>query len=128
LTGTDTKYEDALISKTFVFQFVNSYASLFYIAFVKPFIPALDPCLDSCMQELASNLGTIFLTRLAIGNLTEVVVPTIMSYLKEKEGTKGVDGELSEVEKTFFQPEYHVMLGTFDDFAEMMIQVSRCLI
>lgn len=46
-----------------------------------------------------------------------------MAKLKEKEGTKGTDGELSEVEKTFFQPEYHVMLGTFDDFAEMMIQV-----
>lgn len=76
------------------------------------------------MQELASNLGTIFLTRLAIGNLTEVVVPTIMSYVKEREGTKGAEGELSEVEKTFFLPEYHVMLGTFDDYAEMMIQVS----
>lgn len=119
---TDTKYEDALISKTFVFQFVNSYASLFYIAFVKPFIPTLDPCIDSCMQELQTNLGTIFLTRLAIGNFTEVLVPYIQSYLKEREGTKGATAELSEVEKTFYQPEYHVMLGTFDDFAEMMIQ------
>lgn len=28
---TDTEYEDALIAKTFAFQFVNSYASLFYM-------------------------------------------------------------------------------------------------
>ena len=42
---TDTEYEDALIAKTFVFQFVNSFASLFYIAFVKPFIADLDPCI-----------------------------------------------------------------------------------
>jgi hypothetical protein len=42
--GTDTAYEDALIGKTFVFMFVNSFAALFYIAFVKPFI-TVDPCL-----------------------------------------------------------------------------------
>ena len=32
---TDTQYEDSLIFKLFGFQFVNSYASLFYIAFIK---------------------------------------------------------------------------------------------
>jgi hypothetical protein len=32
---TDTEYEDNLIAKTFVFQFVNSYAALIYIAFIK---------------------------------------------------------------------------------------------
>jgi anoctamin-10/anoctamin-7 len=41
---TETIYEDALIGKTFVFQFVNSFAALFYISFVKPFIPNEDPC------------------------------------------------------------------------------------
>ena len=30
-----TKYDDALILKLFGFQFVNSYASLFYIAFFR---------------------------------------------------------------------------------------------
>ncbi|CAM9598929.1 unnamed protein product, partial [Ectocarpus sp. 8 AP-2014] len=35
---TDTEYEDNLIAKTFMFQFVNSYASLVYIAFIKEFI------------------------------------------------------------------------------------------
>jgi hypothetical protein len=29
-------------------------------------------------------------------------VPTILAYLKEKEQTKGVTDEVSEVEKTFF--------------------------
>lgn len=43
--GTDTMYEDNLIAKTFVFTFVNSYAPLFYIAFVKPFMQNIDPCL-----------------------------------------------------------------------------------
>ena len=32
---TETEYEDALIVKTFLFQFFNSYSALFYIAFFK---------------------------------------------------------------------------------------------
>lgn len=32
---TDTEYEDALILKTFMFQFCNSYGALSYIAFIK---------------------------------------------------------------------------------------------
>ena len=37
------RYEDALILKTFLFQFVNAYFSLFYTAFVKssPFVKDL---------------------------------------------------------------------------------------
>jgi hypothetical protein len=56
---TDTEYEDALISKLFAFQFVNSFASLFYVAFVKD--AAGDPCSDgSCMGELGTSLAIIF--------------------------------------------------------------------
>ena len=32
---TQTQYDDALIIKLFAFQFANSYASLFYIAFFR---------------------------------------------------------------------------------------------
>lgn len=32
---TDTDYDDALIAKLYVFMFVNSYAALFFIAFIK---------------------------------------------------------------------------------------------
>lgn len=32
---TDTEYEDSLITKVCLFQFINSYIALFYVAFVK---------------------------------------------------------------------------------------------
>ena len=32
---TDFEFENALIGKTFVFQFINSYIALFFIAFIK---------------------------------------------------------------------------------------------
>lgn len=45
---TDTDYDDALIAKLYVFMFVNSYASLFFVAFVKVSAWAgVDPCVES---------------------------------------------------------------------------------
>ncbi len=56
---TDTQYEDALITKLFAFQFINSYASFFYIAFIKKL--AGDPCqYNSCMAELSMSLAIVF--------------------------------------------------------------------
>ena len=85
---TDTEYEDNLIAKVFCFQFVNSFSSLFYIAFLKgKGAFALDQCNykkgeveaadNNCMDELSAQLMIIFVSRLVIGNMTEVVIPWI---------------------------------------------------
>ncbi|CAE7662482.1 Ano6, partial [Symbiodinium microadriaticum] len=119
---TDTAYEDSLIGKTFVFMFVNSFAALFYIAFVKPFI-TVDPCLGPCMSELQTNLGTIFLSRLALGSTLKVVIPSLMNYLNEQAQMKGdTIHPLTEAEKDYNLMEYHVMLGPFADYTEASIQ------
>ena len=81
---TDTDYENSLIAKTFIFQFVNSFASLFYIGFLKPFIPATDPCIGGCMNELRAQLGTIFIMQLFVGNMTAVGIPGIQAYIKQR--------------------------------------------
>jgi len=110
-------------SKTFIFQFVNSFSSLFYIAFVKPYIPDLDPCVGSCMEELQTSLGTIFLTRLATGSVLKLAIPYYSVKQRQKTETRGVDiDELTDVELAFMQEEYHVILGTFADFANLAIQ------
>lgn len=167
---TDTEYEDSLIAKTFLFQFVNSYSSLFYIAFIKPF-SQFDPCSygGSCMMELQVTLGTIFLSQITVGNFTEVTVP-LMSLLwktwsrehatpdpdpdsnsnstvsKNKRASAHVRSseiysdqmlltqyanaysknthktQVSEIEKTFLMPEYNMLRGTLDDYAETVTQ------
>jgi len=91
---TITQFEEKLTAKCFVFQFVNSYFSLFYIAFVKSGfrdgadLPGgyTDSCQTSdgnparnCMQELSSALMTIILTRLAISFFTQRILPTYMT-------------------------------------------------
>ncbi|CEG40388.1 Protein required for meiotic chromosome segregation [Plasmopara halstedii] len=75
---TDAEYENYLVIKVFLFQFCNSFASFFYIAFVKRL--AEGSCLyeDDCMQELRDQLLTLFIIRIVVGNVTEVAVP----YLK----------------------------------------------
>ena len=61
---TDTAYDDALIVKLFVFMFINSYASMYYIAFIKA---NLGGCKDgSCMVELATQLATLFISQMTV--------------------------------------------------------------
>merc|ERR1711907_308372 len=70
---TDEEWENAIINKVFIFQFINSYFSLFYIAFLKGKIGPLwgnnDVCkrangepADNCMEELSTLLLSTLLT------------------------------------------------------------------
>ena len=58
----------------------------------------------------------------------QVGIPYFMAKRREKKETEGTSKPLSEVEKNFIQDEYHVMMGTFNDFAEMSIQVRDALL
>jgi hypothetical protein len=90
---TDTEYEDALIIKTFLFEMVNSYGALAYIAFLKQpvirrlsFVSIYATCpfgsssLDeghSCLSELGAQLFSIFVVNLIIKTFSAVGVPFI---------------------------------------------------
>lgn len=122
---TDTQYEDALIGKTFAFQFVNSFANMYYIAFVKPYIADIDPCVASCLVDLQAALGTIFLTRLATGSILKLFLPYINKIKNEAKESQGIDKDLlTEVELAFIQEQYHVLLGPFTDYASLSIQFA----
>jgi hypothetical protein len=51
-------------------------------------------------------------------------LPWFFGKQREKKETEGAKRPLSEIERNFIQQEYNVMLGTFDDFSEMAIQVG----
>jgi hypothetical protein len=85
---TDSAFENSLIGKTFLFQFVNSFSSFFYIAFVKQKFTS-DVCLEnSCMTELQRHLASLFLTRITVGNAIEVG-PKLWQYCRRKRTTTG---------------------------------------
>lgn len=125
---TNSDYEDALISKSFVFQFLNSFSSLFYVAFMKPFYAA-DACVPAyCFVELQNTLAALFMSRLFLANFVKLGLPMWSTRAKLAEAKK-VDAEetdartaISEVERMFMMPAYDPLMSTFDDYAAIVSQ------
>ncbi len=138
---TMTAFEDALISKTFAFQFVNSYASFFYVGVFAEHHQFNQIACESefgccgiygCMYALGLNLAVIFGTRLATGNLLELAIPWVT-----KQAKRCVSCFSSVVmhEETPTRPEQEFALNRIDpsaqitaDFSETAIQMGyQCL-
>ncbi|CAM9186922.1 unnamed protein product [Ascophyllum nodosum] len=84
--GTDTVFEDVLNAKLAVlanFQFVNSYASLYYMAFVQPFVT--ECTYTWCLDSLCQSLAIIFCTRLLIVKTFEIYLPRFYRRKKMRE-------------------------------------------
>ncbi|KAF0688931.1 Aste57867_19535 [Aphanomyces stellatus] len=121
---TDSDYENHFVAKAIVFQFVNNFALLFYVAFLKKIFE--HECVDNdCMAELNVSLTYVYASQLVIGNCQEVIMPLFwayVEYLRHEWVKKPGDHEVvSVVEEQFFMPEYG-WLGTFWDYLEMIIQ------
>lgn len=80
---TDLQFQDSLIAKLVVFQFINNFSALYHIAFVKKSLEgACDG--DDCGQELAWTLLSIFVWRLLVmGNLKELLVPALKAAYRK---------------------------------------------
>jgi len=97
---TDIKYENSLILKIFLFEFCNNFLSMIWIAFFSLYfcqdIPAMqqtltgispeNQCIDtstiktcgnetrkSLFNQLQIKLGTLFITRMIVGNISELL-------------------------------------------------------
>jgi len=124
---TDTEYEDALIAKTFMFQFVNSYATFYYTAFAKPVWEGCDyGYLDeynSCMYDVAYSLAIIFGTRVVMSQITNVLIPRMKAKKRMKAELAGTEGKvLSQPETEYVLEPYDAMMGVLGDYAELSIQ------
>jgi hypothetical protein len=133
---TETDYDNALIIRTFLFQFVNSYTSLFYVAFFKngaklPFVEDADACkfdysksaqnpaAFGCLDELTVQLAALLGTNIIWGQTQELLLP----WAKKKYHHYKHKSE----ETTFMQPweteaAYTDYPGTRDEYLEMVIQ------
>eukprot|EP01135_Chromosphaera_perkinsii_P006429 Nk52_evm3s495 gene=Nk52_evmTU3s495 len=128
---TRTMYEDKLILKMFCFEFVNSYASLFYIAFFKgkfagtPLSPnkfvgyRAESCpAYGCMTELTIQLAVILLGKQIFSNLVEIFIPYLMykwkTYRLEKAGFMEYQWERDNALSAY--------PGIFSEYLEMILQ------
>lgn len=147
---TDTQYEDLLIIKTFVFCFVNSFATLFYMAFIKsgtvilgqvqlcaPEVEGVNHTLvapDACFGNLGTSLLIVFILQLVLNNSLELGIPAIMDkinkYLnsrmpKKPKGNKqvGIEGNGTKIRSPCEDQFFKKNYdGTFDDFLEIALQ------
>jgi anoctamin-7 len=132
---TQTEFENNLIFKVFIFQFVNFYSSIFYIAFIKGkfigypgnyskfFGYRQEDCNNGgCLIELAEQLAIIMIGKQIINNIQELVVPKLRSFYFKfiKKLTKNA----KNVEKCQLQNDFELIDydGLFDEYLEMVLQ------
>ncbi|XP_074035844.1 anoctamin 8 white walker isoform X2 [Leptinotarsa decemlineata] len=82
----ETKYENHLIGKVALFQFVNSFLSLFYIAFYL-----------QDQARLKEQLAALLISRQVIGNLKESALPYLLEHMRLAKMSFDMWGALSPV-------------------------------
>ncbi len=123
---TTTAYEDYLTSKIFAFQFINSYASFFYIAFVAYHLEEQGCGENGCMYALGSNLMIIFATRLLSGNFLELAVPFVIGIYRKYIGQCACCVYIENCfrskddQKIFSRAELEFTMAPFDSSAEVI--------
>lgn len=111
----ESSHQNHLVLKVLVFNMVNCFASLFYIAFVM------------CdLKLLRQSLATLLITSQILNQFVEALLPFWMQkrhniQIKKKVKTLKVDTEFSLLEQVHLEKEMDTYLGTFDDYLELFL-------
>ncbi|KAH7049659.1 calcium-activated chloride channel-domain-containing protein [Linnemannia elongata] len=143
-----TQYEDALIIKRFLFDFVNFYSALVYIAFFKGYIAQdvklwdgqpRDSCATdgSCLGELAIQLAIVFVGKQLINQTQEIAIPILKKWWNKKnelaERAANLKGKYKTQTKAVKPPQwakddllpaYNPQM--FEEYRELVIQFGFC--
>ncbi|XP_052224837.1 anoctamin-7-like [Dreissena polymorpha] len=129
---TQTEFEDQLTFKVFLFQFVNFYSSIIYIAFFKgKFVgyPGLyttffglrsEDCNNGgCLVELAQQLAVIMIGKQMINNAQEIIVPKVKAFFHRMK----IKVDKSRVQSRW-EEDYQLIEneGLFAEYLEMVLQ------
>lgn len=138
---TDTQYEDSLIAKLFIFQFVNSYASFFFLAFIASNLDRPDNVSDdyvgqcgatNCMEPLSINLAFIFGSRLTITNILDIAVPYYLHKRTIKKESEGVDeavkANTTPAEQQYYLMQFRPMVEGLQNYADTAVQYGFTLL
>jgi hypothetical protein len=82
---TETEHNDGLITKNFLFQFVNNYFVLFYIAYLRQieFMGQKKECDKSCLGELQMQMAIVFIAKTIGLQLVELVKPFVAQHIEQ---------------------------------------------
>ena len=122
---TATQYEDSLVGKLYLFTFVNSYAALYFMAFIQG-STSLGCEKGSCMNDLAYTMVILFMTNLIVGNAVEIITPMVNAYLKWQAETgdldPNADKRVSVAELQFCLEAYDPVESSIEDFTTISIE------
>ncbi|CAF1302502.1 unnamed protein product, partial [Didymodactylos carnosus] len=127
---TQTEFDNYFTIKVFLFQFINFYSSIFYVAFFKGkftgqpsnywriFGLRQEECgQGGCLIELAQQLAIIMIGKQAINNIQEIVVPKLQTiYHKLK---VSITKSQTRWEDDYKRIEFP---GLFEEYLEMVLQ------
>lgn len=136
---TQTEYDESLTIKNYIFQFVNYYSSLLYIAFLKgKFVgyPAKynrilsfrqEECNPGgCLMELCMQLVIIMVGKQAVNAIVEMLIPYLMRTFKKysiRFGMRKRDSEEKIVSCNQWTEDYQLSAWTntsmFAEYLEM---------
>ncbi|KAL0266430.1 UNVERIFIED_CONTAM: hypothetical protein PYX00_008965 [Menopon gallinae] len=131
---TQSEYDDNYTFKVFVFQFVNFYSSIFYIAFFKGrfvgypgnyiyiFNMRNEECEEGgCLIELAQQLAIIMIGKQVINNFMEIGMPWVKSWWLK---TKARHKKCKHSTRDQIQEDYYTSPneGLFQEYLEMVLQ------
>jgi hypothetical protein len=128
---TETEFEESYTYKVFIFQFVNFYGALFYLAFIRgQFNPSpRDQGLmtascgaTGCLLDVTIQLFIIFTGKQAINNAMELGIPLFKHWCKSrKHKDETEDNKYTRWEKDHDLEAPHGIC-LFGDYLEMLIQ------
>lgn len=130
---TDTAFQDSLILKLFLFQFINSYISFFYVAYMAMWLPTgddenpnfLGQCgFYNCMEPLSWNLAIIYGSRLTIDNIVAIATDWYYHAWKEHTEMIGVAKEvfISPPEKEYMLLPSDTLMDNLELFSDVAVQ------
>uniref|UniRef100_G3X1X3 Anoctamin n=1 Tax=Sarcophilus harrisii TaxID=9305 RepID=G3X1X3_SARHA len=112
----ESAYQNHLVLKVLVFNFLNCFASLFYIAFVM-----------KDMKLLRQSLATLLITSQILNQIVETLLPYWLQRkyglrVKKKVQALKADVDVTLYEQIVLEKEKGTYLGTFDDYLELFLQ------
>lgn len=138
---TQTEYDNSLSLKIYLFQFINYYSSLFYIAFLKGkwtgtpqkynkiFGLRQEECSPGgCLMELFIQLAIIMIGKQIFNSILEMALPFAMKQYRKFRFGSLQNNEDESTLKTYNQwtKDYKLMqwnsMGLFHEYLEMILQ------
>ncbi|KAM4688363.1 anoctamin-10 isoform 1-T2 [Discoglossus pictus] len=111
-----SSYQNHLVLKVLVFNIVNCFASLFYIAFVM-----------YDLKLLRQSLATLLITSQILNQFVEAVLPYWLQkrynrQAKKKVKSLNVDTDIMLLEQIYLEKQMDTYKDTFDDYLELFLQ------